>query len=235
MPGHTDDGPGDDQADDAHLSALDVRSVLSDVSLVVASNRERCVTAATAPDWLDAVVRTDEGRNRARNRGVAAAANDWLVVADDDITFPATLTAMLVDAMHERHLVGLEDVWPMEWVLTRYAVFHRSLFDAVGGFDERREHGGDTDFAIRAEKRGARVLRLPRHVVPHHDEESAFTLGEHLEWLAYLLRRHPLRMAPKAWWLALAKVGLVDPGRRDYPADWTGALWSRDPPGGGPA
>ena len=181
-----------------HPNELDPEEVLADTSLVVASNRERNYTADSAPDWIETIVRTDEGRNVARNRGVEAASGEWIIVADDDITFPTQLTAALVHGMDRRHVVGLEDFPPMEWILTRYVVFHRSTWEAVGGFDGRREHGGDTDFAIRAEKAGRDVLRLPRGIVPHHDEDTAFEDDEHAEWLWYLFWRHPLRMAPKA-------------------------------------
>lgn len=207
----------------------DVRAALADVSVVVASRRDRNVTAETAPDWLETVVREDEGRSRARNRGVEEATGDWLVVADDDITFPTVLTAMLVEGMHQHHVVGLEDFWPLEWVLTRYVVFHRSMWDAVGGFDERREHGEDTDFAIRCEKAGGRVRPLPRRLVEHHDVDTRFEAGQHAEWLWYLLRRHPRRIAPKAALLGLRKVGLVS-APPDYP---TGRSWA-DPGSGEP-
>lgn len=179
-------------------SEIDPEEALSDVSLVIASNREKNYTADSSPEYLETIVRMDDGRNRARNQGVAESSGEWIVIADDDITFPTTLTAQLVAGMEERHVVGLEDFPPMRWILTRYVVFHRSTWETVGGFDERREHGGDTDFAIRAEKAGRDVLRLPRGIVPHHDEDSSFEKGEHIEWLWYLFRRHPRQIAPKA-------------------------------------
>jgi GT2 family glycosyltransferase len=204
---------------------LDCETILSDVTVVVPTNRERNHTTDSVPDYVDTRVRTDEGRSVARNRGVEAADTDWIVVADDDITFPTTLTAMLLDGMHERHVVGLEDAWPMEWALTRYMVFHRDLWERVGGFDESREHGEDTDFCIRAEKTGATVCTLPRRLVPHHDDESTFEQGEHLEWLWYLLRRHPRHVAPKAARLALSKVGLLSPPT-EYGTNWHGSVYA---------
>lgn len=215
------------QADSPAPSAddFDVRSVLDNVSLVIASARTDNYTAATAPDHLETIVRTDEGRNVARNRGIEEATNDWIVVADDDITFPPRLTAVLVDGMHEFHLVGLEDWWPMEWTLTRYTIFHRTLWERVGGFDESREHGADTDFGVRAEKVGGRICRLPRYTVPHHDDESSFAGGDHAEWVWYLLRRHPIRMAPKALLLGLRKIGVIDPSDVDYSQEWNGPSW----------
>ena len=89
----------------------------------------------------------------------------------------------------------------------------------VGGFDESRPHGGDTDFAIRCDRAGARVLQLPRKIIPHHDEISEFSTGEHLEWLYYLFRNHPIQIAPKAGLLALSKLGW-SPNTVDYPDSW---------------
>jgi len=209
--------------------AVDVAATLSDVTVVIPTNREDNYTLRSLPDGVDAVVATEDGLNVARNRGIERADTDWVVLADDDLSFPARLTATLVDAAHPGHLVGLEDYWPMEYLLGRYLVFHRSLWRAVGGFDESRRHGGDTDFCLRARKAGASLVRLPRHLVPHHDAASDKPFDEHVEWLWYLTRRHPRAVLPKAAKLALRKVGLLTPRRADYPANWTSTVWH--PPG----
>jgi hypothetical protein len=206
------------QERDAH-GPLDVREALDAVSVVIPTNRDDNFTVSSTPGWLDTVIRRDDGLNVARNRGVEEAENDWIVLADDDITFPTELTAMLVDSMHEMQLVGLEDFWPMEWVIGRFMIFHRSLWKSVSGFDESRPHGGDTDFAVRCDKAGARVLRLPRKIIPHHDEITEPSTAGHLEWLWYLTRRHPFRIAPKAMLLGLSKLGW-DPNSVDYPNGW---------------
>mgnify|MGYP000318431792 CR=1 FL=1 len=211
--------PGDGiDAGDAH-QPLDIRKTFEDVSVVIPTNRDENYTTESTPNWVETVVRRDEGLNVARNRGIEAAENDWIVLADDDITFPTRLTAMLVDSMHKNQLVGLEDFWPMEWVIGRFMIFHRSLWETVGGFDESRPHGGDTDFAVRCDRAGGRVLQLPRKLIPHHDEITDFSTGEHLEWLWYLVRRHPVQIAPKAALLALSKFGW-SPNTADYPEGW---------------
>lgn len=210
-------------------AALDVRGALSDASVVIPSNRTQNYTRDSLPEWLDAVVATDEGLNVARNRGVERASGDWIVLADDDITFPTRLTAAVIDSMHRGHLVGLEDFWPMRYVIGRFMIFHRSMWAHVGGFDESRPHGGDTDFAMRCEKAGAHVLRLPRRLIPHHDARSSFSTFRHLEWLAYLFRRHPRRTALPALKLALKNVGVLTPREAEYPKDWESQVWV--PPG----
>jgi hypothetical protein len=211
-------GPGI-AAGDAHAS-LNARAALADATVVIPTNREENYTLRSLPDWVDVEVRRDDGLNVARNAGVEAAEGDWIVLADDDITFPTRLTAALVDAAHAGHLIGLEDFWPFRWILGRFMIFHRRLWMAVGGFDESRSHAGDTDFAVRCEKAGAQVVPLPRKLIPHHDEVADFSLTTHLEWLWYLGRRHPRQIAPKAGLLALRKLGWT-PRTVDYPEGFT--------------
>jgi len=198
-------------------SAVDIPpcEALDNTTLVIPSNRNQNYTAQSAPDWMKTIVRDDEGRSIARNRGVMEAETEWIVLADDDITFPTNLTARLVSSMHQDQLVGIEDFWPFQWVLTRYMVFHRSVWERVDGFDESREHGEDTDFAIRCEKAGVEIYRLPRRIVPHHDIDGDFSSSEHSDWLWYLIRRHPLRITPKAVRLIARRLGLTK-AREDY-------------------
>jgi hypothetical protein len=208
---------------------IDIESVCADVSVVIPSNREENFTRDSVPDWLEVVVATDDGLNVARNRGIERATGEWIVLADDDITFPIILTAALVDSMHPSHLVGLEDFWPLDYVIGRFMIFHRSLWDHVGGFDESRPHGGDTDFAVRCEKAGGRVLRLPRRLVPHHDATSTFSTLQHVEWLAYLVRRHPKQITVPAFKLLLKNLRLLTPRENEYPSEWESEVWV--PPG----
>lgn len=211
-------------ADDPHAT-LDAEAALSAATVVIPTNREENHTRKSIPEWLDVVVATDEGLNVARNCGIERASGDWIVLADDDITFPTRVTAALIDSMHEGHLVGLEDFWPMRYVIGRFMIFHRSLWEHVGGFDESRPHGGDTDFAIRCEKAGARLVRLPRRLIPHHDATSEFSKLQHLEWLSYLVRQHPRRAALPAAKLVAKNLGLLSPRESDYPDDWRSRTW----------
>jgi hypothetical protein len=211
--------------------AVEPESVFESVSVVIPTARERNFTAESLPSWVDPIIATEEGLNVARNRGIERADGEWIVLVDDDVTFPTHLTAWLIDGMHPLHLAGLEDYWPMNGVLGRYMIFNRTLWERVDGFDESRPHGGDTDFVARCQNHGASVVRLPRRLVPHHDAPGQFTTAEHAEWLWYLVRRHPRRMAPKAAKLLLRKLGFVSPRRGEYPDDWESAVW-RPPEGG---
>lgn len=179
-----------------------------EVSVVIPTARDRLTTPDTVPDGAEVIIRRDDGLNVARNAGVQAAANDWIVIADDDIEFPVTMVSDTLDELDRRTLAGLEDFPPLRWVIGRLLIFHRDLWEAVGGFDERRRHGGDTDFAIRVEKHGGTIRRLDRTAVPHHDEDTGISMSSraHLEWVLYLLRRHPVQFGPVAWRLVVRRL-----------------------------
>lgn len=175
-----------------------VSAVLEDISVVIPTARQEVITTGTVPSESEVVVRRDDGINVARNAGVEAAKNDWIVIADDDIEFPTDTVARMIPQMDDRTLAGLADFPPLRWVIGRLMIFHRDLWQLAGGFDESRPHGGDTDFAIRVEKAGGTVVRLDREDVPHYDEDTGDSMSsaEHLEWIGYLTRRHPVVFGP---------------------------------------
>ena len=178
------------------------------VSVVVPTARDEIHTTDTIPPEAEVVVRRDDGLNVARNAGVEAASNDWIVIADDDIDFPTETVAQAIERMNDRTLAGLADFPPLRWIIGRLMIFHRNLWQTVGGFDETRHHGGDTDFAIRVEKVGGTVVRLDREAVPHYDEDTGVGMSttEHLEWILYLVRRHPVVFGPVAARIAVRRV-----------------------------
>lgn len=178
------------------------------VSIVVPTNRKELITPETVPTEAEVIIRRDEGLNVARNAGVESASNDWIVIVDDDIEFPTETVSDTIDQMDHSSLAGLADFPPLHWVIGRLLIFHRDLWVRVGGFDESRPHGGDTDFAIRVEKSGGEIIRLNRDEVPHYDDDTglSMTTAGHLEWMAYLLRRHPIVFTPVAAKLLVRKL-----------------------------
>nr|WP_240147449.1 glycosyltransferase [Halorussus sp. JP-T4] len=177
-----------------------MHAIFDKVTVVVPTARANIVTPETIPSDAEVVVRRDDGLNAARNAGVEEASNDWIVIADDDIEFPTETVAGTIERMNDRTLAGLADFPPLRWIIGRLMIFHRDLWRTVGGFDESRHHGGDTDFAIRVEKVGGQVLQLDRESVPHYDEDTGKGMDEfeHLEWMVYLVRRHPTTFGPVA-------------------------------------
>lgn len=187
-------------------------NIYTNVSIIIPTAREKIFTTETVPSEAEIIVRRDKGLNVARNGGVETASNPWIVIADDDIDFPTETVAETIAEMDDRTLAGLADFPPLHWIIGRLMIFHRDLWRLVGGFDESRHHGGDTDFAIRVEKSGGNVVQLDREAVPHYDEdtgEGMDTIG-HLEWMLYLTRRHPRQFGPVAVRLIGRRLGLLN-------------------------
>lgn len=86
--------------------------------------------------------------------------------------------------------------------------FWKEDWERVGGFDESRNvYGGDdTDFCIRMEKAGVKIIRLPRDSVKHLYPEKKRPAMKELEVLFYLLRRHPRQMLIPALKLIFRKI-----------------------------
>lgn len=190
---------------------MKITDIYKNVSIVIPTARQRIVTTNTVPPEAEVLVRRDSGLNVARNVGVETAENDWIVIADDDIDFPTETVADTIASMDNRTLAGLADFPPLRWIIGRLMIFHRDLWCKVGGFDESRPHGGDTDFAIRVERHGGRVVQLDREAVPHYDEDTGEGMSTHghIEWMCYLIRRHPRQFGPVAARLVGRKVGLL--------------------------
>jgi GT2 family glycosyltransferase len=119
-------------------------------------------------------------RGRALNAGVRGAGGDALILADADLWVPSAALRYAVSVVAEYgmvvpfdHLVGLDhvatervyeavsapdSVWPDEAVELDWRrrsvggcnIMRRSVFEAVGGFDERFEGWGSEDLAFEA-------------------------------------------------------------------------------------
>lgn len=128
-----------------------------------------------------------------RNRGAHASTAEILVFIDGDVSVTPQWGSELSDAVNQllenpMQIIGsvcgvaeragwLERNWfdpalrrkPPGYVNSAHMIVHRSLFDALGGFDEHIETGEDVDFCERAKHRGARIVLNPRLAVIHRD------------------------------------------------------------------
>lgn len=163
--------------------------------LVVVENGSDDGTA----EYLDAIAGRDPrlrvlhdtvpGVNRARNRGIAAAAYSRIALCDaDDIVEPGWLEAhqqALVDGVYgggawirgalntrdEQLLWGIDQLGPVVPVFAPFgapspasanATLHRRMWDECGGFDERFTNGGDeTEFFARCARAGWKMVQVP--------------------------------------------------------------------------
>jgi glycosyltransferase involved in cell wall biosynthesis len=165
-----------------------------------------------------------------RNRGVALASGDVVVCLDDDAWFPSPHTVQqTLDAFDDPRIgvvtipyinvrreswVRQREPSPGRWVTGTFAggasAVRRSAFLACGGYPDFREHGEETDLAIRLLDRGL-VVRLggADHVV--HDEaavrktDAAFAASSRNHLLT-VWRTVPWPYLPGRWAFVAGKV-----------------------------
>lgn len=128
-----------------------------------------------------------------RNRGAHASTAEILIFIDGDVSVTPQWGTELNGAVSQllknpMQIIGsvcgvaeqagwLERNWfdpalrrkPPGYVNSAHMIVHRSLFEALGGFDENIETGEDVDFSERAKHRGARIVLNPRLAVIHKD------------------------------------------------------------------
>ena len=177
--------------DSIHAAAAQLRSRSSvDIDTIVVDNNSRDQTAAVARGRGARVVREPvQGIARARNAGAHHAEGDVLVFIDADVTVPHNLLQEVHAAMSDPDCVGGGvDVdyrpkrLPVRLYLRAWRVLgrltgmvqgatqfcRRSVFEQVGGYDEKVWIGEDVDFYwglkrfARRTGRTVRFMRSPR-------------------------------------------------------------------------
>lgn len=120
----------------------------------------------------------------------------------------------------------------VEWGGGACMLVRRSVFDAVGGFDERFfMYYEDTDFCRRLRNTGHRLLFTPAAIAVHHWGKSSAQVPERMLVESYRSRMQYFETYYPGWggelsrWAALAELGmrrvflagaaLIIPGRRD--------------------
>ena len=181
----------------------------AEVGVIVVDNNSTDDTAAIARSKGAAVVAEPvQGIARARNAGARHADGDVLVFVDADVTAPTTLLAAIHDALEDSSCVGGGfDVeyrprrLPIRLHLRAWRLLARlldmvqgptqfcraSVFDQVGGYDERAWIGEDVDFFWSmkrfAKRTGGtvRFIRNPR-VRPSSRRFDTWPLWKVLVW-----------------------------------------------------
>lgn len=182
------------------------------ISFVIPTNREKVYTLESIPADCPVYIERVGNDYQARNTGIRKAKTEIVIVCDDDIRFSKNFLDSILPKMEKNTLVGLEDYYPMRWCITRFMCFWKEDWEKIEGFDEKRKkYGGpDTDFCIKMEKAGVKIIRLPRDSVEHVYPEKKRPAMKELGVLLYLLRRHPRQMLIPAFKLIFRKITKIE-------------------------
>jgi GT2 family glycosyltransferase len=171
--------------------------------VVLVDNGSTDSTRAIAARWeerlptLRIVAEPLPGLNRSRNRGVAHATARSIVCCDADDEVTAGWLMAMLDGLRRHDIVGasldptringsswsrvaslqhteLPTVFGWQYSMGAALGFRRSVFDAVGGFDETFDYGSDdADFCLRAQYEGLSIGFEPRAVVDYRTRSTA--------------------------------------------------------------
>jgi len=139
---------------------------------------DRTPEILAAHSELHTIRQPNSGPAAARNAAVRASSGELLAIFDADDLWPPTRLGVRADYLVQHPEVGCvlgrqEWINPPPW-LTRdpvygeldgipilSAMFRRSAFDAIGGFDESFTHSEDMDLLFRLREQGIPIEILP--------------------------------------------------------------------------
>lgn len=162
---------------------------LNEITFVIPTHKTPIKTILSIPPECHTIIRKDDSQGKARNAGVALSTTEWIAFADDDITFTSTFLSYVIQLSSHTTIVGLQGYYPSPWLISRFMFFHKSIFDTIGPLKEVR-HGEETEWCIRAQKAGFKLLGVPRESVHHHFHSKATNKHEFTN-LLWLIRLHP--------------------------------------------
>ena len=163
----------------------------NDISFVIITNRSSIQTTYSIPQDCEVIISNKFKRGKAHNVGIEQSTKDWIAIMDDDISFDKVFLNFVISLLHKNRIIGLEGYYPSPFVISRFMIFHKSVFDNIGQF-ETRNHGFETEWCIRAIQKGYKIIRIPREGVIHfkHNKDKP-TSGEGLNIL-WLLKKQPM-------------------------------------------
>lgn len=163
--------------------------MFNDFSFIISTNRKENHTIKSVPKESELIISTDKPLGKARNTGIRNSHNNWIVICDDDITFNSVFLNFINQLKSKNNIVGLSAYYPSPFVIGRFMLFHRSLYEDAGEFEER-SHGDETEFCFRAVKKGYKIICVPRESVIHHPHKKIKPKSE-IPNLLWLLSKHP--------------------------------------------
>lgn len=164
--------------------------MFNDWSFVISTNRAENHTIKSIPPESEVVISTSYPLGKARNIGVCASHNNWIVIVDDDISFDSIFLNFINRLKSRDTIVGLEAYYPSPFCIGRFLLFHRDIFNDVGDFVEK-SHGDETEWMIRAILAGYKLIRIPRESVIHIPHKQSKPKSGDWMNLVWLIGKHP--------------------------------------------
>lgn len=162
---------------------------LNDITFVISTNRDTNQTVNSIPFESKTIISKSSPLGQARNDGIKKVTTNWIVICDDDIEFSSIFINFVCQLADKNTIIGLEGYYPSPFVIGRFMLFNKSVFDSVGNF-AIRQHGDETEWCMRAVKKGFKIIRIPRDSVihTHHIKSKPVSETSNLLWL---IRKHP--------------------------------------------
>lgn len=161
----------------------------SNISFIISTNRKQNKTILSIPNESEIIISRDIPLGKARTVGIHISQREWIAIVDDDITFDFVFLNFVDKLKSKDTIIGLEAYYPSPFCIGRFLLFHRDIFNDVGGFEEK-SHGDETEWIYRAVKKGYKIIRIPRESVIHHPHTKIKPKSE-IPNLLWLIRKHP--------------------------------------------
>ncbi len=161
-----------------------------DFSFIISTNRKENHTIKSIPPESEIIISTSKPLGKARNDGIKLSTKEWIVIVDDDISFDPIFLNFINQLKSRNTITGLSAYYPSPMVIGRFMLFHRSLYEDVGDFEER-SHGDETEWQIRAIMDGYKIIKVPRESVIHIPHKQSKPRGGDWVNLIWLISKHP--------------------------------------------
>jgi glycosyltransferase involved in cell wall biosynthesis len=160
-----------------------------DITFVIPTNKDVIETLNSIPKGSQIQIRREKTRGSARNAGIEAATTEYIALCDSDISFSEDFLRYVISLTTEKTIVGLQAYYPSPLLISRFMFFKKKIWEDVGSLKEV-QHGEETEWLIRALKKGYKLIGVPRESVYHYPHKVSAYKKEYKN-LLWLLRLHP--------------------------------------------
>jgi len=161
----------------------------SDITFVIPTNRSFIRTESSVPKESNILIQREVTRGEARNAGAKLAKTEYIAFCDDDIEFSKLFLDYAISLIDDRTIIGLQAYYPSPFLISRFMLFKKSIFDDVGELFPW-QHGEETEWLIRAWEKGYKLVGVPRESVYHKEHTISMYKNDYLILLR-IIRLHP--------------------------------------------